>query len=130
MPARGNNQCTAVAKKTGRQCEMPALRGSNPQLCWNHSPTTAKAAKAARRKAGRRNRVKAGSPADVLSIDSLQQHLAQALGDLKAHENSIQKANAIRGVVLAARTLIEDSETKVLLEEIKDELAQQRKQQS
>jgi hypothetical protein len=105
---------------------MAALKGQD--LCFSHSPTTAEQRAVARGKGGKRNRVKGGTPVDIGSVAALQDHLAQTLGDLLVHENSIQKSLAIKAVILAAAKLIEEGETKKMLEEIRDELLAQQAQ--
>jgi hypothetical protein len=105
---------------------MAALRGST--LCWNHDPRKARVRIVARRKGGRRSRVtNASAPVGARTIPELQDLLQQAIADVLQHPNSLQRSNALRGLLQAGRALIDDCETKTLLEEIKDELAQQRR---
>lgn len=121
-------QCTAT-KKDGRRCGMAALQGT--ELCYNHSPRTAKKRRRSRSKGGKRNRVaKALAVADVGSVKALQEHLGEALADVKAHPNSLQRAQTIKGLVQAASQLVQAFETRELLEQLKDELQQQRRRES
>jgi hypothetical protein len=107
---------------------MAALRGSS--LCYNHSPKTSRLRAVSRRNGGKRTRIgKATAPTDIESISALQQHLGGLLADTLRLSNSVKRTMTAVRVIESARRMIEDGETRILLEQLKDELQRQRRQQ-
>lgn len=93
--------------------------------CFIHDAHTATARAASRRKAGQRLRVpNARAPLPVSTIADLQRHIGQALGDAMQHENSLKRAAVVARLVMAAARLIEEGETRALLESLRDEVRQ------
>lgn len=100
---------------------MRPLRGQ--PYCFTHAPSNAGARRTARRKGGRHRAIgKAPAPADVASAQALERHLAQLLADTLLLPNSPRRTMTAVRVIEAVRRLREDTETRELLEQIRDEL--------
>jgi len=97
-------QCTAIAK-SGRPCKAEAMRGS--EFCFWHSPETATARAAARKKGGFNRRRVAGSvsveietPGDVVQL--LAGELASLLSRVEAGASRARAVGALCSVALRA----------------------------
>jgi hypothetical protein len=85
---------------------MPALKGSAPALCWNHSPAVAAERAAARKNGGR---LAVGPPAEIPTLRSASDVMREAeiaLAEAKQLPISGRKTTAVVAVLgLALRGL-------------------------
>ena len=99
------------------------------RFCFIHDPALADK-RAVTRRTGRRRAVPNASAAlDVSSVMELQKVLGQVVGDTLNHPNSLQRSAVLARLVMTAAKLLADFETRILLEQLRDDMTQLRQQQ-
>jgi hypothetical protein len=102
---------------------MPALLGQT--LCFNHSPSAAKARSVSRKKGGRKTRIRnAPSIRTPASTSTVMLELTQALADAKLHPNSLHRGQLIVRLGLAVVKVLEVTEIELRLNAVEERLAE------